>query len=88
MNYEIEKAFQKDFRNLKNKNFAIDIIEAINNVKKAKIISEIKNIKKLSGYKRAYRIRCGNYRIGIIIENNTVVFVAFDHRKDIYKKFP
>jgi len=88
MNYAIEKAFQKDFRNLKNKNLANDIIEAINNVQKANSISEIKNIKKLTGYKSAYRIRCGTYRIGITIEDNIITFVAFDHRKDIYKKFP
>ncbi len=88
MNYVIEKGFRKDFRSLKNKQLANDIIEAINNVEKANSISEIRNIKKLTGYKIAYRIRCGSYRIGIVIENNMVTFVAFDHRKDIYKKFP
>ena len=88
MKYVIERAFQKDFRNLKNRNLANDIIEAIGNIQNASSISEIKNIKKLSGYKTAYRIRCGSYRIGVVIENDIVAFVAFDHRKDIYKKFP
>lgn len=88
MNYVIERDFQKDFRNLKNKNLANDTLETINNVEKANSISEIKNIKKLTGYKTAFRIRCGSHRIGIVIEGNTITFVAFDHRKDIYKKFP
>jgi mRNA interferase RelE/StbE len=49
---------------------------------------EIINLKKLSGYKSAFRVRIGDYRIGVIIEKNTVTFVAFAHRKEIYNRFP
>jgi mRNA interferase RelE/StbE len=51
-------------------------------------LKDIINLKKLSGYKSAFRIRIGDYRIGVIIENDTVIFVAFAHRKDIYHRFP
>lgn len=51
-------------------------------------ISEIKNLKKLEGFKNAYRIKTGDYRIGVFIEEDTIEFVRFVHRKDIYKKFP
>ncbi len=30
------------------------------------------NIKKLKGYKTAYRIRIGEYRIGFVLEKNTI----------------
>ena len=88
MNFEFEKAFVKDFRKLKNKELANAISEAIKQVSQASAISEVANLKKLSGYKSAFRIRIGDYRIGIISENNSVTFVAFAHRKDIYKRFP
>ena len=88
MRYEFEKAFVKDFRRLKNKELANAILESVKQVKEATTIEEIINLKKLTGYKSAYRIRTGDYRIGVIIENNNVVFVAFAHRKDIYKRFP
>lgn len=88
MNSEFEKAFVKDFRKLKNKELANAITEAIKLVSKAPIAYEIPNLKKLTGYKSAFRIRIGDYRIGVIIENNIVTFVAFAHRKDIYKRFP
>jgi len=88
MNFEFEKAFVRDFRKVKDKELAIAIQEAIKQVAQASEINEINNLKKLTGYKSAFRIRIGNYRIGIIIENNTVTFVAFAHRKDIYKRFP
>jgi mRNA interferase RelE/StbE len=50
--------------------------------------SDIPNIKKLRGHSSAYRIKLGDYRIGLFIEENTVIFAAFEHRKDIYNKFP
>lgn len=88
MNYEFEKAFVKDFRKLKNKELASSILEVVKQVSAAKTSNEIINLKKLSGYKSAFRIRIGDYRIGVIIEKNTVTFVAFAHRKEIYNQFP
>jgi mRNA interferase RelE/StbE len=39
-----------------------------------------------------YRIRTGNFRIGVKIvsveSENVVIFVRALHRKDIYRKFP
>jgi len=45
-------------------------------------------VKKLKGYKSAFRIKTGNYRIGLIIENDEAIFVAILHRKEIYRNFP
>ena len=88
MNFEFEKAFVRDFRKLKNKELASSILEVIQQVLDATSQNEIINLKKLSGYKSAFRIRIGDYRIGVIIEKNTVTFVAIAHRKEIYKRFP
>ena len=49
---------------------------------------DIKNFKKLKGYKNAYRIKIGDYRIGVFIENKIVEFARVVHRKDIYRVFP
>jgi len=46
------------------------------------------NLKKLKGFKTAYRIRVGDYRIGLFISNDTVEFARVVHQKDIYKVFP
>jgi mRNA interferase RelE/StbE len=88
MHFEFEKSFAHDFKKLKNKTLAKAILTCIQNVSTAQTIHDIGNLKKITGYNSAYRIRSGVYRIGIIIENNTVTFVAFAHRKDIYRKFP
>ena len=51
-------------------------------------IDQIPDLKKIKGYDQAYRIRVGDYRIGIFIENNAVTFARVQHRKDIYRYFP
>lgn len=88
MKYLFERAFEKDFAKLNDKKLAQSILDIIQNVAVAKSIRDIKKIKKLSGHTSAYRVRSGEYRIGMFIENDTVIFAAFSHRKDIYKKFP
>jgi mRNA interferase RelE/StbE len=88
MNFEFEKSFVKDFRKLKNKELARSILEVAKQVSEAKSANEIINLKKLSGVRSAYRIRIGDYRIGVIIDKNIVTFVAFAHRKEIYNRFP
>ena len=43
----------------------------------------------MKGFKNFYRIKSGDYRLGFeLINNDTIYFIAFAHRKDIYKKFP
>jgi mRNA-degrading endonuclease RelE of RelBE toxin-antitoxin system len=42
----------------------------------------------LTGFKTAYRLRLGNYRIGFFFENETAELVRVLNRKDIYKYFP
>ncbi len=88
MKFKIERSFERDYKKVRNKDLAQSILDVIENVDSARNIEEICNLKKLSGHKSAFRIRSGDYRIGVFIESNMVIFAAFDHRKDIYKRFP
>jgi mRNA-degrading endonuclease RelE of RelBE toxin-antitoxin system len=56
-------------------------------IPKIQSFAEITNLKKLKGYENAYRIRIGDYRIGIIFDGETVMFQRVLHRKDIYLYF-
>jgi mRNA interferase RelE/StbE len=89
VNFEFKKSFAKD---LKKKAKRIElrsrIQDTILGIGNAKNISEIKNLKKLKAEENNYRIRLGDYRIGLKIEDETVIFVRFLHRKEIYRYFP
>ena len=85
---EFKKSFLKELKKLKNKHLKDSIIDCITQIESSQNITDIKNLKKLTGYESYYRIRIGDYRIGIKIEDQIIYFVVFEHRKDIYKGFP
>jgi mRNA interferase RelE/StbE len=64
------------------------VAHVVSQVIQADSLSEIKNLKKLKGFKTAYRIKIGDFRTGLVFEDNTVFFAAIANRKDIYKRFP
>lgn len=82
------KAFSKDIDKLKSKQVSKNLLDVILKIKKANNIQELTNIEKLKGYKNAYRIRIGEFRIGVFIDANVIIFARFLPRKDIYKYFP
>jgi len=88
MQVKIDKTFGKDVKKINNNSVLKKIASTIRNVQNATTLKSIKNIKKLAGTKNEYRIRIGDYRIGLSIENDTAEFIRCLHRKDIYKFFP
>lgn len=82
-------SFIKDLKALKSTPYYENIKTlAFEEIPQILTIEEITNIKKLQGYENAYRIRVGDYRIGIIFDGETIVFQRVLHRKDIYRYFP
>ena len=86
---EFDRHFEKSIKKLKNQPLAQHIEESIINAEQAINLHNIHSIKKLVGFKDYYRIRIGDYRVGIkLINSNTIRFILVAHRKDIYKLFP
>jgi len=88
MEIRFEKKFLKQLSKVNDSKTAKAIKEAILTIEQASSLSDIHNLKKLVGYKSAYRIKLNEYRIGIVVEDGTIDFVCFMHRKEIYKYFP
>jgi mRNA interferase RelE/StbE len=85
---KIDKAFEKDTRKISEQKLLHQIADLIETLQLVNSISEIRNIKKLKSYSNYYRIRIGNYRIGLQINSNQIIFIRILHRKDIYTFFP
>ncbi|NDJ24261.1 type II toxin-antitoxin system RelE/ParE family toxin [Nostoc sp. B(2019)] len=51
-------------------------------------LADVGSIKKLKADCDYYLIRIGDYRIGIAVYEDAVIFVRVLHRKDVYKYFP
>lgn len=88
MNVLFEASFAKDLKRIKDKELLRRIQTIIEEVKSASAVNDVRNLKKLQGHDSYYRIRIGDYRIGIEVTAENVIFVRFLHRKDIYRRFP
>jgi len=51
---------------------------------------ELGYLDKMKGHKDKYKIRVGDYRIGLTIDksNQTIICQRVAHRREIYKTFP
>ncbi len=88
MKVEFKKSFLKDLDCVRNKDIKKRVKETIERVEQAQTLQGIGNLKKLRGGERYYRIGIGDYRLGLVLEKDTVIFVRFLHRKDVYRYFP
>jgi mRNA interferase RelE/StbE len=89
MNVLFDRSFSKSIDKIRDQKIKERIIKIIYSVEQAGSIDKIPNIKKMTGWLNYYRIKSGDYRIGIELEpENTIRFIVILHRKDIYKNFP
>ncbi len=88
MELEFHDSFGKDIDKIKDKRAKNDCFDLIDKMKKLDSLASLPAVKKLTGFKYFYRIRIGDYRVGIEYRNSKVIFKRFLHRKDIYKYFP
>jgi mRNA interferase RelE/StbE len=83
-----EASFARDLKRVKDKQLLRRVEQVIGEIKAATELSDIKRLSKLKGYDTFYRIRLGDYRIGLEVLEDEVILVRILHRKDIYRYFP
>lgn len=88
MRVEFDSSFHKRLIKIKDRALLEKVKQIILHAESAENIRDIKQIKKLEGFTNSYRIRVGDYRIGIELKKDTLLFVMIAHRKEIYKIFP
>jgi mRNA interferase RelE/StbE len=54
----------------------------------ASSIPSLGKVEKMQGYHGFYKVRFGNYRVGLAIENEVITVKTVMHRREIYKFFP
>ncbi len=88
MKTEFRKSFEKDLKNIKDPNLLERVKSVIEEIENTVTVQEINNLKMKKTANNHYRIRVGNYRIGISVNNDLVTLVRILHRKEIYRYFP
>ena len=89
MKIKFEESFKRDLKKVKDKSVLEKVKEIIEEMESIKTTREFKgDLKKLQTGSNHWRIKIGEYRVGLKIEGDLAIFVRILHRKDIYKYFP
>jgi mRNA interferase RelE/StbE len=85
---EFRKSFEKDLGKILDPSLLLRIKSVIEEVEAAEDLGTIVALKKLQGYQIYYRVRVGDYRLGLMVVNEEIIFVRALHRREIYRYFP
>lgn len=88
MKVEFKSSFLRDLKALRDKTLLARIQDIIEQLERDESPTKINNLKKLQGKGDYYRIRIGEFRLGLIIKDDTIIFVRCLNRRDVYKYFP
>jgi mRNA interferase RelE/StbE len=85
---EFRRTFEKDLKKINDKSLLVKIKSTVNSVEDAASLDDVANLKKLKGNEGYFRIRIGDYRLGLFLEGETILFVRVIHRREFYRYFP
>jgi mRNA interferase RelE/StbE len=88
MRTHFRRSFVRDLKKVRDRRVLEQVELAITAVEAAGAVHEVADMKKMSGSSGFYRIRVGEYRIGLTVEGDEVEFVRVLHRREIYRHFP
>ncbi|NJL35771.1 MAG: type II toxin-antitoxin system RelE/ParE family toxin [Leptolyngbyaceae cyanobacterium RM2_2_4] len=89
MNVEYRKLFLKDLKKLKNQPIYQQIYDLVfKTLLDAQSLQDLSGVKALVGTTNQYRLRVGEYRIGLELNKDTLEVVRVLHRREFYRYFP
>ncbi len=90
MKIVFESSFKRDLKKIKDRRILLKVKEILESFEKAKTLADLRDIdiRKMRIEGKYYRVRIGDYRIGIEQGEKQIIFVRILHRKEIYRYFP
>jgi mRNA interferase RelE/StbE len=86
---EYRQLFLKDLKKLKKQPVYQRVLSlAFEILPNAEDLTELTNVKAMKGYPNRYRIRIGDYRVGIEVSGEQLEMMRVLHRREFYRYFP
>lgn len=89
MELEYRASFVRDLGRIRNADVRRRVHRAMEDLEAAASIADFPRAARVnSPAGRFYRIRIGNYRLGLALHDGACILVRCLHRRDIYRRFP
>lgn len=89
MEVQYRRSFLRDLKKLKGQPVYDKIFElAFTTLPEADRLRDVTGVKAMRDYPNRYRIRIGNYRVGIEVHGDNVEVMRVLHRREFYRYFP
>lgn len=88
MRTRFRTSFERDLRKVRDRQVLTRVAAAIREIEGAESLGDLRSVKPLVGSPGFYRIRIGDYRLGMLVEGEAVEIVRFLHRREVYRYFP
>ena len=88
MKVEPNRGFTRDLSKIRSSKLRQRVLRKIEELEEASTITEVTGVVKMTGEGPYYRIRIGDYRLGLAVEEDEATLLRFLHRSEIYQFFP
>ncbi|MDE2670098.1 MAG: type II toxin-antitoxin system RelE/ParE family toxin [Chloroflexota bacterium] len=88
MEIRYRTSFGRDLRRERNSDLRRRVERIVEQLQSAPSVASVPSVAGMRGYANHYRIRVGDYRLGIVVDGDTAILVRLLHRRDIYRHFP
>ena len=88
MKVEPGHGFTRDLRRIRSFELRQRVLRKIDELEAASAITEVTGVVKMTGEGPYYRIRIGDYRLGLAVAGDEAILLRFLHRSEIYQFFP
>lgn len=88
MKVEYHKSFERDLRKVQDRTLLDRVKVILLELEESEALETISSVKAMKGYPEYFRIRIGDYRLGLKRTNDGLRIIRFLSRGDIYRKFP
>lgn len=88
MKVEYHKSFERDLRRVRDRNLLDRVKTVLIVLEDSETLESLTNIKAMKGHPEYFRVRIGDFRLGLKRIDGGVRIIRFLSRADIYRKFP
>ncbi len=88
MRLEYHKSFERDLRKVRDRTLLDRVKAILLELENTETLDSLSSVKAMKGHPDFFRIRIGDYRLGLKRTDSGLRIIRFLSRGDIYRKFP